>query len=80
VLLFVRMLFDFLSARDRSWRPRGAALVLAEVTYSITDPPIRLVRRFVKPIRSGQYAIDLAPLIVLVAVILLRFVVSGFLY
>jgi len=50
---------------NRGWRPRGAGLVLAEVVYTVTDPPIRFVRRFVRPMRVGPVAIDFAFTIVL---------------
>ena len=33
-------------------------LVLAEVVYTVTDPPIRLFRRFIPPLRVGAVAID----------------------
>jgi YggT family protein len=47
-------------------------LVLLEVVYSITDPPILFVRRFVPPLRLGSVALDTSFLIVLVVVYLLR--------
>ena len=57
----------------RSWSPRGVLLVLLEVVYSITDPPIKALRRVIPPLRIGSIALDLSFLIVLVAAyILLR--------
>ncbi|MEN9740570.1 MAG: hypothetical protein RLZ72_836, partial [Actinomycetota bacterium] len=41
-------------------------MVLAEITYTLTDPPLKLVRRFVKPVRLGGAAIDFSWTIVLV--------------
>jgi YggT family protein len=45
---------------NREWRPRGAGLVAAEVVYTVTDPPIRTLRRFIPPLRVGAIAIDFA--------------------
>ena len=51
-------------------------LVVLEVVYSITDPPIKFVRRFVPPLRLGAVMLDTSFLIVLIVVYLLRMLVS----
>lgn len=75
--LIVRMVLDFVPLFNRSWRPRGAGLVLAEVVYSATDPPIRFVRRFVHPLRIGPVAVDLAFTIVFLAALVLMSIVRA---
>ena len=41
--------------------------------YSVTDPPIKALRRVIPPLRIGNFALDLSFLIVLVlAYVLLR--------
>jgi YggT family protein len=72
LLLFVRFVVDWVQVFARSWSPTGAVLVVLEVVYSITDPPIRFVRRFVPPLRLGSIAIDTSFIIVLIGVYLLR--------
>jgi YggT family protein len=71
ILLFIRFVFDWVQVFARSWNPRGLLLVLLEVVYSVTDPPINLVRRFVPPLRLGSIMLDLAFIIVLVGVYVL---------
>jgi YggT family protein len=57
----------------RSWTPRGALLVCLEAVYSVTDPPIKALRRVIPPLRIGNFALDLSMLLVFVgAYILLR--------
>ena len=73
-LLFVRLVVDWVQVFARSWTPRGPVLVLLELVYSVTDPPIVFVRRFVPPLRLGSIALDTSFLIVLVVVYLLRYV------
>ena len=73
ILLFVRFVFDWVQVFARDWRPRGVLLVMLEVVYSITDPPILLVRRYVPPLRLGAIQLDLAFIIVLISVYLLRY-------
>ena len=65
VILIVRIVFDFVQMLNRSWTPRGVMLVFAEVIYTITDPPIRFLRRFIPPVRIGSISFDLAFLILI---------------
>jgi len=71
VLLIVRLVFDWVQVFARDWRPRGVALVVAEVTYTVTDPPLKAVRRVVPPLSLGSVRLDLAFLIVMLACSLL---------
>ncbi|MFK4493049.1 YggT family protein [Dermacoccus sp. GAS27A] len=68
VLLIARLVFDWIQVFARQWTPRGVVLVVAEAVYTVTDPPIKAVRRVVPPLRLGGVGIDLAFLIVALAV------------
>jgi YggT family protein len=55
-LLFIfRLVFDFVQIFARSWRPAGPLLVAVEALYTVTDPPLRLIRRFIPPLRLGRH-------------------------
>ncbi len=72
-LLWIRFIVDWVQVFARSWSPRGLLLVILEVVYSVTDPPIKALRRVIPPLRIGNFALDLSFLIVLVAAyVLLR--------
>jgi YggT family protein len=71
LLLFARFVVDWVQVFARSWTPKGVVLVVLEVIYSITDPPIVFIRRFVPPLRLGAIALDTSFIIVLVSVYLL---------
>jgi YggT family protein len=60
VALIIRLVFDWVQMFSRDWRPRGIVLVLAEAVYSVTDPPLRALRRVLPPLRLGAVALDLA--------------------
>ena len=77
-LLFVRFIVDWVQVFARSWSPTGPVLVVLEIVYSITDPPILLLRRFVPPLRLGNVALDLSFMIVLVICYLLLILVGSF--
>jgi YggT family protein len=64
VVLTVRMVLSLMPLLVRQWEPRGVLLVVAEFTYTVTDPPLRLLRRILPSPRLGDVAIDL-PFIVL---------------
>lgn len=68
LLLIFRLIMDFVFQFSRSYEPRGAMLVVLEATYTLTDPPLRLIRRFVPPLRIGGIAIDLAFLILIIVI------------
>ena len=63
----------------RGWRPKGMALVAASTIYSLTDPPMKALRRLVPPLRFGGVALDLGFLILVFAVSILQTVLAGFL-
>ena len=69
--LWVRFVFDWVQVFARSWSPRGPLLVLLEVVYSVTDPPVKALRRVIPPLRLGSVALDLSFIIVLVGAYLL---------
>jgi YggT family protein len=59
-ILFGRMILSWVPVLVRDWQPRGPLLVLAEVVYSVTDPPLRALRKVLKPVRVGNMSLDLA--------------------
>ncbi|HWS59210.1 MAG TPA: YggT family protein [Actinotalea sp.] len=77
LLLIVRLVLDWVQVFARDWRPRGAWLVVAEVTYTATDPPLKAVRRVVPPLSLGQVRLDLAFLIVMLGCSLLLSVLAA---
>ena len=74
--MWIRFVVDWVQVFARSWSPAGSLLVLLEVVYSITDPPIKALRRVIPPLRLGNFALDLSFIIVMVAAYLLLAVVN----
>ena len=74
ILLIARIVLDWVQMLARSWQPRGAILVLCEVIYTITDPPLRAIRRVLPPLRLGMVALDLSPLVLFVLIYILQLV------
>jgi YggT family protein len=68
VLLIGRLVLDYIQMFARSWRPTGPVLVIAEVVYSITDPPLKFLRRFIPPLRIGGISLDLSFLVLVILI------------
>jgi YggT family protein len=72
LLLFARMILSWVPVLVRDWEPRGPMLVVAEIIYSITDPPLRLLRKVLRPVRIGNIMLDLAFIGLTIIVLILR--------
>ncbi len=63
LLLLTRLVLDYVFMFARDYTPKGFVLVLAEVVFTLTDPALKFVRRFVPPLRLGGVSLDLAWLV-----------------
>lgn len=70
--LFIRIIIDYVRMFAKNWRPNSILLAFFEFIYSITDPPMRYVQRFVPPLRLGGISLDLSIIVLLIAVNLLQ--------
>jgi len=71
IFLLVRLVLDWVQYFAREWRPSGISLVIAEVTYSVTDPPLKALRRLIPPLSLGAVRLDLGFLILMLACLFL---------
>ena len=78
IVMWGRFILDLARTFARRWRPQGPLLVLAEAIFTVTDPPIKAVRRVVPPLRIGGAALDFSWSIVMLAVIILSSIVVRF--
>lgn len=77
LVLWARFVLDWVMVLNRAFRPRGALAVLTELIFTLTDPPLKLFRRLLPPIRLGQVQLDLAWMLTMLACwILLAFIPS----
>lgn len=64
--LFARVILDLVRTLARDWRPKGLALILSELIYALTDPPLRFLRRVIPPLSLGRVRLDLAFMVLLI--------------
>jgi YggT family protein len=72
LLLLARIVVDVTRQFARSWRPVGVTAVGLEVVYASTDPPVKLLRRLIPPVRLGTVSLDLSIMILWIAILTLR--------
>jgi YggT family protein len=71
VILIGRMIFSWIQAFARSWRPTGIVLVVAETIFTLTDPPLKFLRRYIPPLRLGTVAMDLSFMVLFIVILIL---------
>jgi len=71
VVLIGRMIFGWIQVFARSWHPRGVVLVIAETIFTLTDPPLKFLRRYIPPLRLGTVAMDLSYMVLFIVVLIL---------
>jgi len=71
LILIGRMIFTWVQTFSRTWTPRGILLVIAEGMFTLTDPPLRFLRRYIPPLRLGSVALDLSFMVLFFVVLIM---------
>jgi YggT family protein len=71
LLLIGRLIISWIQAFSRDWHPTGVILVIAEAVYTATDPPLRLLRRYIPTVRLGTVALDLSFMVLFLVILIL---------
>lgn len=77
LMLITRLVLEWIQSYAREYRPSGLVLVLFEVVYTLTDPPVLGLRRLIPPLRIGAVSLDLSLMILLVLGWILLRVLGG---
>jgi YggT family protein len=76
LLLIGRIIVEFIRAFARDWHPTGVVVIILEAVFTITDPPVKLLRRIIPPISLGGLRLDLSIMVLLFLVYILMEIVS----
>jgi YggT family protein len=68
LLLLGRLVVEMVQSFARRWRPKGPSVVIIEVVFMLTDPPVKLLRRLIPPLNLGAVRLDLSLMIILILV------------
>ena len=77
IVLIFRLVMDYVFQFARSWQPGKAMVVILEAAYTVTDPPLKLLRRFIPPLRLGGVALDLSFFVLMIIVYTLISIVGN---
>lgn len=77
LVLMARLVLDYVQLFARSWEPKGPMLVVAETVYTLTDPPLRFLRRFIKPLPLGQVQLDLSFMVLVLLIFMAQTVLQN---
>lgn len=77
LVLIGRFIVDLVLSLNGAWRPKGLMVVLVESVYTVTDPPLKAIRRFIPALRLGPVQIDLAWTVLFVAVVFAQRIVAS---
>ena len=77
ITLMFRLVMTWVFQFARSYDPRGVMLVAVESAYTVTDPPLKFLRRHIPPLRIGGIALDLGFLLLIIIMSLLLRVVGN---
>ena len=78
LVLIGRLVFDIVQMLARDWQPKGFLLIVAEIIYTLTDPPLRALRKVIPPLRLGQIQFDLAFLVLFIGLQVIIAIVARF--
>ncbi len=67
VVLLARFVIDLIQMLSRTWQPSGFMLVVAEFIFTLTDPPLKLLRRLIPPLKIGSITLDLSFIVLIIA-------------
>jgi YggT family protein len=77
LMVVARLVAETTRSFARSWRPAGLTAVGLEVVYSITDPPMKLLRRLIPPLRMGGVSIDVSVIVLFIIILVLQQIVGS---
>ncbi len=77
LLMIARAVIDLVLSMSHTFRPAGVLVLVFESVYTVTDPPLRFVRRFIPLLRVGSVAFDLGFLLILIVIMVLRRLADG---
>jgi YggT family protein len=75
--LIGRLILDLLISFRPGFRPRGPFLPVSVIIFTVTDPPLKFLRRYIKPVSFGAISLDFAWTLLVLGVIVLRNLVLG---
>ncbi len=78
LLLLFRLVMEYVFLLARSYTPAGPVAAVLELAYSVTDPPLKALRKVIPPLRLGSITLDLGFIVLFILVRILMGVVGQY--
>ena len=65
LLLIARIVVEFVRSFSRDWHPTGITVVILQIILTVTDPPVKLLRRIIPQLTVGAVRFDLSIMVLL---------------
>lgn len=75
-VLLVRMVVDWVLVLAPRWYPTGVAASIISVIYTLTEPPLRWLRRYIKPLPLGNIQLDVSFMVLVFALMLVQILIG----
>lgn len=79
LILIGRVILDLVQMLARDWQPSSFIIVVANLIYKLTDPPLRFLGRYIPPLRLGGVALDLGFIVLFFGVQFIQGIARSFL-
>lgn len=76
LMLIARLITEMIQSFSKQFRPPRWFIMVIEPLFVATDPPVKLLRRAIPPLRTGGVGIDVSVLVLFVILIVLQAVVQ----
>jgi YggT family protein len=77
VMLIARMIISWIQAYARDWHPTGVVLIIAESIFTVSDPPLKFLGRYIRPIRIGRVSLDLSFTVLFIVIVAILVVIGA---
>lgn len=75
LILFARMILDWVSVLAPRWYPRGFVATLIGLVYTVTEPPLRWLRRYIRPVPMGAVSLDVSFMVLWFALVVVQMLI-----
>lgn len=80
LLLFLRLVLDWVSVLMPELEIKPPALTVVNVIYRLTNPPLEYLRRFLPPLQLGNFTLDMGFVIAVIALLVLQKIANLLIY
>jgi len=72
IFLWARFIIDWIRVLNPRFTPKRGLSVIFELVYTLTDPPIKMFRKIIPPLRLGTFSLDFGWLLTLISCLLIQ--------